>query len=79
MPGGAVAPRDGAGDEVLRKMHRAGEVVAEREGGGDGGGVGAAGAVRRDAAHEGGGEEQLRFPIVEDVHGLAQAAQWKRS
>ena len=68
---GAVAVDNRRRDEIFPDLHRARQIVAERERGANCRGISAAGSVRRNAFHERRGQKQFRLAIKENVHGFA--------
>src|ERR1017187_5352135 len=67
----AVTAGNGRRDEIFPNFHRMRQIVAEREGRADRGGIRAAGAVRGNAFHERRGQEQFRFAVEENINRLA--------
>src|ERR1035437_750456 len=71
MVSDAIAAGDGGSDEIFPDLHRARQIVAERERGANRGGISAAGSVGADALHERRGQKQFRLAVKKNVRGLA--------
>jgi len=70
MAADAVAVGDGGGDEIFSQFNRVRQFMAERERGADRGRIGAARAMRADAFDKRRGQQQFRFAVVKNIHGL---------
>ena len=71
----AVAAGNRQRDEIFPDLHRARQIVSQRERGANRGGIGAAGSVRADAFHERRGQKQLGFAVKKNVRGFMRIFQ----